>query len=205
MATGKARAATRAGGSIVFAVAMAVGLWSSAALAAGNGAASSASTDGVVLLPEEDGPYELVRDDPYDDEDDAWDEEDEAVEEDAEEDADEGEAVIGEGVQHSSLVRGRGRASGPSRAPAGSQPMAVPVTAAGTALAPTPGPPAARVLGTHLERPTGLAVPPADLLAAPAGRITGYSSLSATDQRPAGSTFVAALLALGVLGAGGAL
>ncbi len=195
---------------------MVVGLWSSGALAAGNGAAASASTDGVVLLPEEDGPYELVRDDPYEDEDDAWDEEyeeDEAVEEDTDEDADEGEAVIGDGVQHSRPARGGGRASGPSRAPAGSQPMAVPVTAAGTAPemalpaapAPIPGPPAASVLGTHVERPTGLAVPPADLLAAPAGYTTGSSSLSATDQGPAGSTLVAALLALGVLGAGGAL
>jgi hypothetical protein len=201
---------------------MVVGLWSSAALAAGSRpAASAAADDRVVLLPEEDGPYELVRG-----EDEAWDEEgpwdedfeaDETDEEDAEEDAyegaDEDEAVIGDGVQHGRPVRGRGRTSVSSRAPTGSQPRVVPVPAGGagpevalpTATVPTSGPPAATVLGTYLERPTSMAVPPADLLAAPAGHTTGSSSRSATSQGPAGWIPVAALLALGVLGAGGAL
>jgi hypothetical protein len=220
VATGRAGTAVRIGGSIVFAVALVVGLWSSAALAAGNPASPPAPSEDVVLLPEDDGPYELVRDDPNDGEwdedwDDDWDEDWDEDEADRaiDEDVDEAQVVIGDGVEHSRLVRSQGRVSLTAGAPTGSQPRAVPVPAAGTspevALPADPpstsAPLAASVLGTHLERSTNLTVPPVELFAAPAGHTTGSSSRSATDEGPAGSTLVAALLALTVLAAGGAL
>jgi hypothetical protein len=203
------------------------------ALAAGNRVASSGAADGpVVLLPDDDGPYELVMDDADEDWDEDWDEGLEAGEATGE-DADEDETVIGDGVQHGGRpVRSRGRTSAPSRASAGPQAKAIPAKAGpsssqspgqevalpggpiqGTIAAggpvSTPGALRAGVLGAHLEDPTGLALPPVELFAAPAGHSTagaaGAPALPVGDKDPLATSLVAALLAVGLLGAVGAV
>ena len=107
MATRTARAALETSLSVLFAGALVLGLSSSAALADGNRAASSGAADRpVVLLPDDDGPYELV----MDEDDEEWDEDDEEWDEDLEtddatgEEADDGESVIGDAVQRLSLI-----------------------------------------------------------------------------------------------------
>ena len=227
MATRTARAALETSLSVLFAGALVLGLSSSAALAAGNRAASSGAADRpVVLLPDDDGPYELV----MDEDDEEWDE-DLETDETTGEDADDGESVIGDAVQGGGRqAQRRGRAgSVASHVPAGPRraksipPKAGPVSspgpdqdvtllagpasamaAAGTSAS-TLGAPAAGVLGTSLERPASPVLPPAELFAAPARHITGGAEEVPSlpeGQGPAAMTLAGALLAVGVLGAG---
>ena len=228
MATHTARAALETSLSVLFAGALVLGLSSSAALAAGNRAASSGAADRpVVLLPDDDGPYELV----MDEDDEEWDE-DLETDDATGEDADDGESVIGDAVQRGGRpARGRGRATatapnasaGPraKTIPAKAGPVSSPgpdqdvtllagpasaMAAAGTSAS-TLGAPAAGVLGTSLERPASPVLPPAELFAAPARHITGGAAEVPSlpeGQGPAAMTLAGALLAVGVLGAGSA-
>lgn len=226
MATRTARAALETSLSVLFAGALVLGLSSSAALAAGDRAASSKAADGpVVLLPDDDGPYELV----MDEDDEEWDE-DLETDDATGEDADDGESVIGDAVQRGgrpARVRGRATATAPNAsagpraktipAKAGPAPSSSPdqdvtllagpasvMAAAGTSAS-TLGAPAAGVLGTSLERPVSPVLPPAELFAAPARHITGGAEEVPSlpeGQGPAAMTLAGALLAVAVLGAG---
>lgn len=228
MATHTARAALETSLSVLFAGALVLGLSSSAALAAGNRAASSGAADRpVVLLPDDEGPHELV----MDEDDEEWDEDLETDDATGEE-ADDGESVIGDAVQRGGRpARGRGRATatapnasaGPraKTIPAKAGPVSSPgpdqdvtllagpasaMAAAGTSAS-TLGAPAAGVLGTSLERPASPVLPPAELFAAPARHITGGAAEVPSlpeGQGPAAMTLAGALLAVGVLGAGSA-
>lgn len=227
MATRTARAALKTSLSVIFAGALAVGLSSSAALADGNRAASSGAADRpVVLLPDDDGPYELV----MDENDEEWDE-DLETDDATGEDADDGESVIGDAVQRGGRpARGRGRATAtaPTNASVGPRAKTIPAKAgpvsspgpdqnvtllagpasamaAADTSASTLGEPAAGVLGTSLERPASPVLPPAELFAAPARHITGGAAEVPSlpeGQGPAAMTLAGALLAVGVLGAG---
>ncbi len=226
MATRTARAALETSLSVLFAGALVLGLSSSAALAAGNRAASSGAADRpVVLLPDDEGPHELV----MDEDDEEWGE-DLETDDATGEDADDGESVIGDAVQRGGRpARGRGRATatapnasaGPraKTIPAKAGPVSSPgpdqdvtllagpasvMAAAGTSAS-TLGAPAAGVLGTSLERPASPVLPPAELFAAPARHITGGAEEVPSlpeGQGPAAMTLAGALLAVGVLGAG---
>ena len=228
MATRTARAALETSLSVLFAGALVLGLSSSAALAAGNRAASSGAADRpVVLLPDDEGPHELV----MDEDDEEWDE-DLETDDATGEDADDGESVIGDAVQRGGRpARGRGRATatapnasagpraktipakvGPVSSPGSDQDVtllagpASAMAAAGTSAS-TLGAPAAGVLGTSLERPASPVLPPAELFAAPARHITGGAAEVPSlpeGQGPAAMTLAGALLAVGVLGAGSA-
>jgi len=226
VATRTARAALETSLSVLFAGALVLGLSSSAALAAGNRAASSGAADRpVVLLPDDEGPHELV----MDEDDEEWGE-DLETDDATGEDADDGESVIGDAVQRGGRpARGRGRATatapnasaGPraKTIPAKAGPVSSPgpdqdvtllagpasvMAAAGTSAS-TLGAPAAGVLGTSLERPASPVLPPAELFAAPARHITGGAEEVPSlpeGQGPAAMTLAGALLAVGVLGAG---